>query len=81
MTWSLGAEYSYKEVFQLRAGYFNESEEKGGRKFATMGLGFAFNAVAIDASYLFSTASDQQNPLEGTLRFGLTFNFGGTVAK
>ncbi len=81
ITWSLGAEYSYKEAFQLRAGYFNESEEKGSRKFATLGLGFAFNAVAIDASYLFSTASSGQSPLEGTLRFGLTFNFGGNYGK
>ncbi len=75
-TWSLGAEYSFKEVFQFRGGYFNESEEKGSRKFASLGLGFKFTSINIDASYLFST-SKVQSPLEGTLRFGLTFSFGG----
>jgi len=40
-----------------------------------MGAGFKYSTINIDASYLFST-STVQNPLEGTLRFGLTFNIG-----
>lgn len=74
-TWSLGAEYVYDDVFSLRAGYFNESDIKGARKFATLGAGFEFNAIDIDLSYLFSTGS-VVSPLENTLRFGLTFHFG-----
>ncbi|MEP0263826.1 type IX secretion system outer membrane channel protein PorV [Dokdonia sp.] len=74
-TWSLGAEYVYDNVFSLRAGYFNESDIKGARKFATLGAGFEFNAIDIDLSYLFSTGS-VRSPLENTLRFGLTFHFG-----
>jgi len=74
-TWALGAEYWYQNVFALRAGYFNESEEKGSRKFASFGAGFRYTAINIDISYLFST-SKVASPLEGTLRFGLTFNFG-----
>lgn len=74
-TWSLGAEYVYDDVFSLRAGYFNESDLKGARKFATLGAGFEFNAIDIDLSYLFSTGS-VRSPLENTLRFGLTFHFG-----
>ncbi|HLW33900.1 MAG TPA: type IX secretion system outer membrane channel protein PorV [Aequorivita sp.] len=75
VTWALGAEYWYQDVFALRAGYFNESEEKGSRKFASFGAGFRYTAINIDISYLFST-SKVASPLEGTLRFGLTFNFG-----
>lgn len=75
VTWALGAEYMYKDVFALRTGYFHESEEKGSRKFVSFGAGFKYNPVVIDISYLFST-SDVVSPLEGTLRFGLTFNFG-----
>ena len=75
ITWALGAEYWFEDSFAARLGYFNESEEKGFRQFVTMGLGFKFNAIVIDASYLFSTTT-VQNPLEGTLRFGLTFNIG-----
>ncbi len=74
-TWSLGAEYVYKDVFSFRGGYFNEAEEKGARKFVSLGLGFRYTSINLDMSYLFN-ASSVQSPLEGTLRFGLTFNFG-----
>jgi hypothetical protein len=74
-TWSIGAEYTYQDAFMVRTGYFNESEEKGARKFFTLGAGFKFNSAQIDLSYLFST-SQVRNPLENTLRFGLTFNLG-----
>ncbi|MER3374493.1 MAG: type IX secretion system outer membrane channel protein PorV [Allomuricauda sp.] len=75
ITWALGAEYRFREAFMLRSGYFNESEEKGSRKFFTLGAGFKFKSAQIDLSYLFST-SQVKNPLENTLRFSLTFNFG-----
>jgi hypothetical protein len=74
-TWALGAEYRYLESFMLRAGYFNENENKGARQFFTLGAGFKFKTAQIDLSYLFST-SQVRNPLENTLRFSLTFNFG-----
>ncbi|MFD2589143.1 type IX secretion system outer membrane channel protein PorV [Croceitalea marina] len=75
VTWSLGTEYRYQDAFMLRAGYFNESPVKGSRQFATIGAGFKFKSAQIDLSYLFSTAQ-VRNPLENTLRFSLTFNFG-----
>jgi len=74
-TYSLGAEYLYQDSFAFRLGYFNESELKGARKFFSLGAGFKYNVVKIDVSYLFS-ASQVKNPLENTLRFSLTFNFG-----
>ena len=80
VTWALGAEYSFQDAFAFRAGYFNESDEKGARKFLSLGAGFKFNSLGIDLSYLFST-SKVQSPLEGTLRFGLTFNFGETYEE
>jgi hypothetical protein len=74
-TWALGAEYVYDDSFALRAGYFNESEEKGARKFLALGAGFKFSGTRVDLSYLFS-ASKVPSPLENTLRFSLTFDFG-----
>lgn len=74
-TWAVGAEYVYQDAFALRLGYFNEHETKGARKFYTFGAGFRYNVVKIDVSYLFS-ASNVRNPLENTLRFSLSFNFG-----
>jgi len=75
VTWALGAEYRFREAFMLRSGYFNESEEKGSRKLFTLGAGFKFKSAQIDLSYLFST-SQVRNPLENTLRFSLSFDFG-----
>ena len=74
-TWALSAEYLYQDSFAIRAGYFNESETKGARKFFGLGAGFKYNVASIDLSYLFS-ASKVQSPLEGTLRFSLSFNLG-----
>ena len=75
VTYSLGAEYLYQDSFALRAGYFNENKDKGARQFFSLGAGFKYNVVKVDVSYLFST-SKVKNPLENTLRFSLTFNFG-----
>lgn len=75
VNYAAGLEYWYQDSFAMRLGYFNESKDKGSRKFATLGAGFRYNAIKIDASYLFSMAR-VKNPLENTLRFSLTFNFG-----
>ncbi|CAL2060746.1 conserved exported hypothetical protein [Tenacibaculum sp. 190524A05c] len=75
VNWSLGAEYMYNNAFAVRAGYFNESEIKGNRKFFTMGAGFTAQAFSVDLSYLINT-SDVNNPLENTLRFSLAFDIG-----
>ena len=74
-TYSVGTEYLYQDSFALRLGYFHESPLKGARQFFSLGAGFKYNVVKVDLSYLFS-ASKVNNPLENTLRFSLTFNFG-----
>jgi hypothetical protein len=75
LTYSIGSEYLYQDSFALRAGYFHENQEKGARRFFSLGAGFKYNVVKVDLSYLFS-ASRVRSPLENTLRFSLTFNFG-----
>ena len=74
-TYSVGTEYVYQDSFAFRLGYFHESPIKGARKFFSLGAGFKYNVVKVDVSYLFS-ASKVKNPLENTLRFSLSFNFG-----
>ena len=76
ITWATGVEYVFQDSFALRTGYFNESLEKGSRRFLTLGAGFRLDFATIDISYLFST-SKIRNPLENTLRFSLTFNLSG----
>lgn len=75
VTYALGAEYLYQDSFAFRMGYFNENQLKGARKYFSLGAGFKYTVVKIDVSYLFST-SKTPNPLENTLRFSLTLNFG-----
>ena len=73
ITIALGLEYSFQGAFLIRTGYFNESIEKGSRRYLTMGAGFNLNFIDIDISYLFST-SRVRNPLENTIRFSLSMN-------
>ena len=77
ITWGLGTEYNFQDSFALRGGYFNESLEKGSRRYFTLGAGFTLNFASIDISYLFST-SKVRNPLENTLRFSITFDLYGS---
>ena len=52
---------------------FLESEEKGNRKYLTMGLGFRYQIFGVDFAYLIP--KEQEHPLAETLRFTLLFNF------
>lgn len=73
--WSIGAEYVYNDQFSLRAGYHHESENKGNRKYFTVGAGFKMNVFSLDAGYVIATA--KSNPLDQTLRVSLTFDMDG----
>jgi hypothetical protein len=57
----------------LRAGYFNEHQTKGNRKYTTFGIGLRYNVFTIDAAYLVSFG--QRNPLDNTIRFTLGLDF------
>ncbi len=73
--WSLGGEYVYHDQFALRAGYHHEAENKGNRKYFTVGAGFKMSVFSLDAAYLIATA--KSNPLDQTLRFTLSFDMDG----
>jgi hypothetical protein len=71
-----GLEYWYDKQFAFRAGYFHEHQNKGNRKYFTLGAGLKYSVFGLDFAYLIPT--DQRNPLENTLRFTLTFDFNGS---
>ena len=73
--WSIGAEYVYHDQFSIRAGYHHESENKGNRKYFTVGGGFRMSVFSLDVGYVISTA--KSNPLDQTLRFTLAFDMDG----
>ena len=72
---SLGAEYSYNQQFFLRGGYFYQHPSKGNIQYFAIGAGFALNVLRLDASYMIAT--EQNSPLDQTLRFSLTFDMDG----
>ena len=75
VNWSIGAEYVYNDKFTLRAGYHNEAENNGNRKYFTVGAGFRMSAFTLDCGYVIATA--KSNPLDQTLRFTLGFDMDG----
>ena len=75
INWSVGAEYVYHDQFAVRAGYHNESKNKGNRKYFTVGAGFKMSVFSLDAAYVIATA--KSNPLDQTLRFTLSFDMDG----
>lgn len=75
INWSVGAEYVYNDKFTLRAGYHHEPENKGNRKYFTVGAGFRMSAFSLDCGYVIATA--KSNPLDQTLRFTLGFDMDG----
>jgi hypothetical protein len=73
---AFGTEYWYNNVFAARAGYFYEHQNKGNRKYFTVGVGLRYQVFGLDFAYL--VPQKQANPLAETLRFSLVFNFEGS---
>lgn len=73
--YSIGAEYTYHDQFSIRAGYHHEAENKGNRKYFTVGAGFKMSVFALDVGYVIATA--KSNPLDQTMRFSLAFDMDG----
>ena len=71
----VGVEYWYNNLFSVRAGFFNEPDLKGGRRYVTVGAALKYSMFGLDVSYLVPIGTKYgSNPLENTLRFNLTFN-------
>lgn len=74
--WSLGAEWWWRDLLAIRAGYFHESKYKGARQYFTLGVGLRYKMIGLDFSYLIPTSQvSGSNPLKNTLRIGVNFNF------
>jgi hypothetical protein len=73
-----GAEYTYNDQFSLRAGYFYEGKNQGGRRYFSAGVGLKYNIFQFNFSYLAPSGNGvTRNPLSNTLRFGIIFDLGG----
>ena len=70
-----GTEYSFKDQFYLRGGYFYENKLKGNRNYATAGAGVVYKSTGFNLSYLIPTGNNtNNNSLKNTFRLSLLFN-------
>jgi hypothetical protein len=72
-THSVGFEYMYSNLIALRAGFFYEAPNAGGRKFYTFGGGLRYAIFGFDFSYIYASVDD--HPLSDTMRFSLGIKF------
>ena len=70
----VGIEYGFQELFFMRTGYYHENPANGDRQFWSLGAGIQIAGISVDMSYLIA-GSD--SPINETLRFTLSYNFGG----
>ncbi len=78
----LGTEYTYKDQFSLRAGYFTESKLKGNRNYLTVGAGVQYKVAGLNFSYLVPTGNNTNtNALKNTIRLSLLFDFNNETSS
>lgn len=68
----LGAEYAYNQMFKVRAGYHMGSEEAI-PSYGSIGFGLKFNAVNLDAAYIFG--GGENSTLNGSFGLALGLRF------
>ncbi|MEC5146961.1 type IX secretion system outer membrane channel protein PorV [Chitinophaga sp. 212800010-3] len=71
-----GIEYSYRQAFFVRTGYFYEHPTKGYRQHFSAGLGVRVSNLGLDIAYLIPTG--ESLVAKRTLKFSLVYNIGGS---
>ena len=78
----LGSEFTYKDQFSLRAGYFTENKLKGNRNYLTVGAGVQYKVAGLNFSYLVPTGNNtNNNALKNTIRLSLLFDFNNATSS
>ena len=73
---SVGAEYTWRRMFSVRAGYQFENQSQGGRKGFTVGVGANYKVATFNIAFFGPSGSGTtRNPLSNSLRFSLLFDF------
>jgi Type IX secretion system protein PorV len=78
----LGSEFTYKDQFSVRAGYFTENKLKGNRNYLTVGAGIMYKVAGLNFSYLVPTGNNtNNNALKNTIRLSLLFDFNNATSS
>jgi hypothetical protein len=77
---AVGAQFDFRRLLYVRAGYSLEPNIESYRNGFTAGLGLRLPSFNVNISYLVpSKSSAGINPLNNTIRFGVVFNFESVV--
>ncbi|HVI48157.1 MAG TPA: type IX secretion system outer membrane channel protein PorV [Chitinophaga sp.] len=74
-----GVEYTYRQAFFARTGYFYEHPNKGYRQHFSAGLGVRFSNLQLDVAYLLPTDGSLRQ--RRTLKFSLVYNINGNNSR
>lgn len=74
LVWALGAEYSWKKMIHVRAGYQDMGKDNGEVQLFTMGVGGSYYGVGLDVAYWMPMGNDD-SPLKNTLKVSLSYRF------
>lgn len=74
ISFSLGLEYTFKQVFALRSGYVHANSAQVNQRHLSFGAGLKYQNVNIDLAYL--PVNIEKSPMANTLKIGLIVNFG-----
>ena len=76
----VGAEFDFRRLLYVRAGYSREPDIESYRNGFSAGIGLRLPVFNINTSYLVpSRGKTGINPMNNTLRFGVVFNFESSV--
>ncbi len=81
---SAGVEYWFRNLIALRAGYFYEDPNKGGRKYYTFGDGIRFKGLGLNIAYLLDDSAYYGTGGEGldhTIHFTAAYHFAASKTK
>ena len=67
-----GAEWWYRQVFALRAGYFHEPSPSSNRQYLNFGAGLRVAPLNVDFSFI--SPMEENHPLANTMRITLKFD-------
>lgn len=69
----VGAEYMYNDLFRVSAGYRYGDNKKDIPQYVSVGLGFKFVGISINAAYLIGLEAD--SPIGNTFSVGVGYSF------
>jgi hypothetical protein len=74
INFGIGAEYTYRNTFFGRMGFYYDSKRKGNRRYMSFGAGLKYNFLQLDIAYYVPFTNN--DPMANTVKFSLAMYMG-----